>query len=387
MRINLIRQHTYFPNLDGLRFLAFLAVFKSHALEFSRYNFGGNNTKEQLSGFFSVGDLGVSFFFVLSGFLITYLLLKEKTSTGNVSVKQFYVRRILRIWPLYFFVIALGFFVLPAVFGASDVSSFPFDVKAPLSQLAWYLLFAANFDLVAHGVRGLMVAVLWSVSVEEQFYLLWPWINKFGRKTILPAFIALVLLVSFVYRFMNYRNSYILEYASLSVFNDLCIGSFSAWLIIHSEKTNMFFGTLSKKYILLVYLLLFALVLLRHTVYSFNESAVAALLSLEPVIFSCLFAFVILEQNFSANSVFKLSHIPFLSYLGRISYGLYCYHMICLFVVAWAMNRFFKEAMSASAPLFVAEIALTLGATIALSALSYAFLEKPFLRLKEKYST
>ena len=76
---------------------------------------------------------------------ITYLLLKEKAITGNVSVKQFYVRRMLRIWPLYFFVITLGFLV-PAIITGKDASFFPFSAEAPLSQLVWYLLFAANFD-------------------------------------------------------------------------------------------------------------------------------------------------------------------------------------------------------------------------------------------------
>lgn len=334
-----------------------------------------------------MGDLGVSFFFVLSGFLITYLLLKEKAITGNVSVKQFYVRRMLRIWPLYFFVITLGFFLVPAIITGKDASFFPFSAEAPLSQLAWYLLFAANFDLVAHGVRGLMVAVLWSVSVEEQFYLLWPWINKFGRKNILPLFIALVLMISFIYRVINFKNSYILEYASLSVFNDLGIGSLSAWLVINSNKTMSFFHRLARWQIMFVYLIILALVLLRHLVYHCNEGTLAILLSLEPVVFSCLFAFVILEQNFSVSGLIKISRLPFLSYLGRISYGLYCYHMICLFIVGWFMNGFFGEAMNNSSALFFAQIVLTLSLSIAVSAVSYKFLESPFLRLKERFDT
>ncbi len=109
------KKTVYFKNLDGLRFFAFLAVFISHATLFLGYS--------NLSpAFYSIkkyilvnGDVGVSFFFVLSGFLITYLLLKEKDGYGKISLKNFYIRRILRIWPVYFTTILVGFFILPIV--------------------------------------------------------------------------------------------------------------------------------------------------------------------------------------------------------------------------------------------------------------------------------
>ncbi len=101
----------YFSGINGLRFLAALAVIITH-VELLKEIYGyENNWKHPL--IFNLGGLGVYFFFVLSGFLITYLLLAEKEKNGKINIKQFYIRRILRIWPLYYFVLLLGFFVLP----------------------------------------------------------------------------------------------------------------------------------------------------------------------------------------------------------------------------------------------------------------------------------
>src|ERR1700733_3711907 len=92
---------TFFPNLDGLRFFAFLSVFSAHCIGFMGFS---SSSKIYVAAvhFLSHGDLGVNFFFVLSGFLITYLLLQELKSENRINIPFFYVRRILRIWPLYF---------------------------------------------------------------------------------------------------------------------------------------------------------------------------------------------------------------------------------------------------------------------------------------------
>ncbi len=114
----------YFPGLNGLRFYAAFAVVITHIeliKSFQGYptfwveNSGNNLTLRSIiqKFVFELGSLGVYFFFVLSGFLITYLLLVEKAKTKTVAVKKFYVRRILRIWPLYYLIVILGFFVIP----------------------------------------------------------------------------------------------------------------------------------------------------------------------------------------------------------------------------------------------------------------------------------
>src|SRR4029079_7687100 len=101
----------FFPNLDGLRFISFFAVFLYHC-DLSVFSYLGDSypkTQQALTFLFRHGNLGVNFFFVLSGFLITYLLIKEKELKGNIHVGNFYVRRILRIWPLYYLCLIIGF--------------------------------------------------------------------------------------------------------------------------------------------------------------------------------------------------------------------------------------------------------------------------------------
>ena len=109
----LTKERIYFPNLNGLRFVAALLVIVHH-IEQIKYIYGLPNNFS--SSFIQIiGELGVILFFVLSGFLITYLLLEEENRTQTIAVKNFYLRRILRIWPLYFFIVILALFILPNI--------------------------------------------------------------------------------------------------------------------------------------------------------------------------------------------------------------------------------------------------------------------------------
>ncbi len=170
---------------------------------------------------FQNGDLGVNFFFVLSGFLITFLLLKEKHEKRSISIPRFFLRRILRIWPVYFLTIVMGFFLIPYVFKTGNPAYFPFMINIPTDKLPWYLCFAVNFDMVIHGISYLVVVILWSVSVEEQFYLVWPLLNKFSSRFFLTLCIVVLILLSFYYRFLNYQLSINVKYSTFSVMSDL----------------------------------------------------------------------------------------------------------------------------------------------------------------------
>lgn len=164
-------QRFYRPELDILRFCAFGMVFFAHS------NWGH---------WWSVwGILGVPVFFLLSAFLITDILLREKESTGAIHLKSFYVRRILRIWPLYFAALTVGFILL-RIFNPS----YPFGFE----DVASYALLAGNWRAATHGYLPLGLGVLWSLTVEEQFYLVWPWmIRKLGRRQIVWLAVAIWL--------------------------------------------------------------------------------------------------------------------------------------------------------------------------------------------------
>jgi len=145
------------PSLDGWRAVSIIMVLGYHAAMASP------DSESPVFSMFFDGNLGVRFFFVISGFLITWLLLKESKQTGKVSLNNFYVRRFLRIFPVYFVYVLV-------LFGLQLFAKFK---ETPAGWLGM-LTFTRNFTdgLTANGSMG--SAHLWSLSVEEQFYLLWP---------------------------------------------------------------------------------------------------------------------------------------------------------------------------------------------------------------------
>ncbi|HEY0785623.1 MAG TPA: acyltransferase, partial [Acidobacteriaceae bacterium] len=195
----------YAPELDLLRLFAFSLVFLRHVVT----NFGLARQQQlataaralgpavahagaaatagrwaALQGYAQSLDFGVSLFFFLSSYLITRLLLLEKAATGRVAIRDFYVRRSLRIWPLYFTFLAAMAAVAPLA---------PWlNLTAP--RIFASLLFVANWPVVLHGWAGSPIELLWSVSVEEQFYLVWPQFARFGRKGVFAVSTSLAVV-------------------------------------------------------------------------------------------------------------------------------------------------------------------------------------------------
>src|SRR6267154_5717074 len=174
----------YLPELDGLRFFAFLAVFLSHVAVFSN---GANETKPAIIQIFNmVGRFGVDLFFALSAYLLTVLMIREKDKFGRLDVRAFYMRRMLRIWPLYFTWIAT--LMLTRHFW-SDYS---------IGFFVPWNFFAGNFQasvMAISTINSLVILPLWSLSVEEQFYLIWPLlVRNLTRRGLVVAGAAIWLL-------------------------------------------------------------------------------------------------------------------------------------------------------------------------------------------------
>ena len=168
----------YFPGLNGLRFYAALAVIITH-IELMKGKLGFSNIWNEPI-IHQLGVKGVSFFFVLSGFLITYLLLIERQNKNRIFLKDFYLRRILRIWPLYFFILILGFFVFP-YFSFFDIPYFTDHFKEDYFwNLVFYVLIFPNLAFSIFNAVPL-IGQSWSIGVEEQFYILWPIILKLKK--------------------------------------------------------------------------------------------------------------------------------------------------------------------------------------------------------------
>ncbi|MBA3970636.1 MAG: acyltransferase [Bacteroidetes bacterium] len=374
----------FFPNLEGLRFFAFFVVFVNHTTGSLGYNNNSETFGYFRSHFLWNGDLGVSFFFVLSGFLITFLLLKEKELSGKINIPHFYLRRVLRIWPLYFLIVALCLLVLPKF---SSILPAWFQIDPSISEIdPWlYLTFLGNFDYIINGINNFMIGILWSVSIEEQFYLFWPLIIAFiPRKHLLKTFV-LIILGSIAFRFFYAEgNSMIIKYHSLSCMSDLASGAVIAFLASNSAFIDKITG-IPKRHIILVYVLLLVLIPLRFYAWKFGVYY-NHVSSLMPLVFSGLFSFIILEQNYAKNSFYKISNFKMISSFGKYTYGMYCYHMIVFFGVLFLFYLMGINLYGMSKFAFLLIVFTSFFATVLTAELSYTFFESYFLRLKDRFS-
>lgn len=370
----------FFPNLDGLRFICFLLVFLFHWNLTCAIKIENVNIKNSFDFLFRNGNIGVNIFFVLSGFLITYLLIIEKKLVNDISLTNFYIRRILRIWPLYYLIIILGFVVFSYFKFGTIISS-----EEP-SNFYYYLGFFANFDLIRIWPTvpdALPLIVLWSVAVEEQFYLTWPIFLKYiGIKNLPYLFVTIVLFTLIFRSFYTGHNDH--EYAiryfhTFSVIGDMALGGLLAYYCSYKNKFLDFIIEMPKKTIVFIYIITTILVLFKQEIFYYP-----LLLTVERVILSTLFALIIAEQNFSKNSFFKFSRFKILTKMGIYTYGLYCMQFIGILLVQKGFDKFGFNLGIWGINLFGSVVALLI--VIVISMASYHFFEKYFLKKKDKFS-
>lgn len=366
----------FFPNLDGLRFFCFLSVFLYHSFA-TEYSAVKDTELYHWAKYFIAGNgnLGVNFFFVLSGFLITYLLLIEKENFGNIKVGNFYLRRILRIWPLFYFCVFFGFVLFP------QLKTMLGQTPNETAHLGYYLTFLNNFDFIKNGLPDASVlGILWSVAIEEQFYFFWPLLIYFiPFKYYIHLFVT-IILVSFGFRYYHASDGLILEMHSLACISDMTIGALAALLVYHSKAFLGWITNAPKWAWILLYLLVFVTYFFRKEIF-YNGSF---LLAFDRMFMAILFATVILEQNFAQNSLFKLSRFKIISKLGTYTYGLYCLHMIGILIAAKGLAKLGWNK-TVYQVVFVEGI-LSLLITILLAIISYHFFESKFLKLKDKFA-
>jgi peptidoglycan/LPS O-acetylase OafA/YrhL len=356
-----------------LRFYAILAVFAYHTLPQQPAFYRGLHLPLPSLWAAAVGSgaSGVDLFFTLSAFLITALLLRERRQTGGISLRLFYIRRILRIWPLYFVVLAVGFVLAHTI---------------PSERLPWYyvvgyLLFVGNWINVAFGHPFSVCAPLWTVSIEEQFYLVWPLLMKIleRRGMIIAAVVAFLLSTlsqigvvlaglspGYIYYGSFSRSGSLALGILLALFADRLPGltrsvrglllaagltgwiAASAWLSDQPGPFDM--HTVLGRLVILVG---------GRLVISVGAAA---------ILYACL------------GSRSWLVRGDWVVRLGKISYGLYMLHFIgLLFMIdlvhpprGWTL---------------LTTKALGLLLTALLAWASYRWIESPFLRLKDRFAT
>ncbi|HLI81410.1 MAG TPA: acyltransferase [Candidatus Binataceae bacterium] len=360
-----------------LRFFAFLAVFLQHSFRVTpaRYfpvmhqNWIGRAVAIlQLSGSF-----GVDLFFVLSAFLITQLLVRERESTGTLDIPRFYIRRILRIWPLYFAYVAV------LVVAGFLVAKFHTPAK-------WLLLLAMLSGNIAYAIWGwapqLLSWHLWSISVEEQFYLLWPLVVRGrGRRNIVAAAIAMIA-VSVLARticWMTSAPAALVWTNTLTRLDPLAAGILLAVLTIGKRFQPR---AATRSVLLLAGVAMILAVSAWCNPFKTPNSALTLFLGYPAAGAGCaMIVAAFLGVSFRTTSPLARTGI----YLGKISYGLYIWHLLALAIVLKALARPLPWASEwIDTNTFAALCAL--GLTIALAAVSYRLLERPFLNLKSRFA-
>ncbi len=361
----------YQPELDCLRFMAFLSVFFYHCIpgEPSFYTGWPHAIVSFIGATVTAGEFGVPVFFVLSAYLITNLLLREKERTGRLDTRSFYIRRILRIWPLYYSFLAIA-------------SLLPFILRhqsMPLIWIAGYSLLAGNWvqAFAAYSPPTLMAHPLWTVSIEEQFYLMWPLVvRKASRASIAGIAIALLVAANLsrvLLAFSDLPSRFqVINQNTVSNLDPIALGVLLA-LALEKPPALSFLKRVA---------LLLACVLSMIGVGGIIEvhRVTGAVFGKPLVAFASagiLVSFLGVRNHVIRN--------PILQYLGKISYGLYVIHFATWLCVA----HFLKESSARYDETLGGRIemaALALAITIAVASMSYRWLETPFLRLKERFT-
>ena len=372
---------THSPSLDGLRAIAVLLVVVEH----------GSVHLLARNLWMPFGRIGVGIFFVLSGYLITSLLLAERANRGRISLRDFYARRALRIWPLYFAVLLLQLLVLLHVdsrpwggmWVSTDSSKYP-----AFSHVWWsYLVFAQNYLSDVHHHVTLGLGVYWSLAIEEQYYLVWPLAlivltsSRVRWRWAVPAFLIGATALSFVLRALTIEGHLpatgdgIERMTHTNIFG-LAVGSLLAWSRWDRlrrggpARGGGGFGAT------LAWFVLLALILRRITP-AINAGWAMKLPYpdyYDPLLLSVAMAAIIDYVAWGGARWSPLRWSPMV-YIGRVSYGMYLLHPLVLGVALYVLRG--RGWM---------QMAVFMLATIGVAAASYELFEKRILRLKRRFS-
>ena len=377
----IIKNKLFFNGLNELRAIAALSVVFHH-IEVKNNNSISQNFEFLHYFAANLGNNGVFLFFVLSGFLITYLLLQEKGAFTTIYLRKFFMRRICRIWPLYYFVFGISIIVIPLIvenfeiFRSDDYyNAISNNHNYGIKGILFYLFFMPNVALIS-GYFMIGCSQAWSVGVEEQFYILWPFIILlFNKNRVLQIFVG--VLIIFPLLIFLAKNDFIIYPFSVIIrtipFHFMAIGAIGGYLYYNYQTTIEFFAK-SRIFYIITVILIFSFLF-----YPFFVNYV------QEIILSFLFLIlIVLSINEKNSLVFRNRHF---SFLGKISYGIYMYHIIIMFFVFPIINTSFPNSEYGIVNNLLIYL-LTFMLSIVISYFSYKYLELRFIKLKDaKFKT
>lgn len=357
----------YFDTFDAMRFFAFFCVFLGHLpslnipfLDLFQYSSG----------------LGVKFFFTLSGFLITYLILDEKERTGKLNLKNFFIRRILKIWPLYYLMVLFAY-LTPFILNFLNLPS-----SGEGYEPNWLasVCFLENYKtILEHQLPNVSpLGVMWSLCVEEHFYIIWGIIFCFLHIRQVPILIIACIIIAQVSRFV-----FVLQgWSTIDILTNLdtfAYGAIPAYLLVVKRRAfeDKITG-IQPVYRTAVIVLTVVAVVFYHCL---NTSPFVNELIFSGI-FCILFASVI-TITLPEQTRFKIGRTNIFSKLGKYTYGLYLYHTVVITLCIQLFSRLHQDLGSflSSVLFFLSALVLV----IFVSIVSYHVFEVKFLQLKKKF--
>lgn len=340
--------YKYFPQIDGLRTLACFSVILHHYT--FTYNYGS----------FTIGTYGVEVFFVISGFLITLILLnnkKQNSLSRSKTIKKFMLKRILRLFPSYYLVLAI--LLVASLFGG---------VYLYRGNIFYFISYASNYYFFQNGFTVAALTHTWSLAVEEQFYLIWPMIILFLPKKRISS--ALWIFVGFGIFFKIYFHGMSMSrLLPFYHFDSLGLGGLIAYyystggISVEHGLVKLFKTSIFQTATIVTLLVYF---------YSVKNSGIEFPIAVT-LVSSALLIGTIFDLNGFLGSILRAG---FMTYLGKISYGLYLYHKLIPEVVNPVFRHFSMDDSS------LIKILLSIAITIGVSILSFKYFESFFLKIK-----
>ncbi|WP_460545764.1 acyltransferase family protein [Echinicola sediminis] len=363
-------KRSFYPNIEGFRGVAVFLVLLSHwiVIKFFPHLI-----------FLKLGYLGVNFLFVLSGFLITEILFIEiyNDISPKTILKNFFAKRLLRIFPIYYLtILILGFF----------------NSNESRELLPWTLSYTLNVGQVWFGAENDLFMHIWSLCVEEQFYLIWPFILLFVNKVNYKWLILFTLLGSVIFKYLaiffmgNYES--IIHSSLFSALDALCIGGGLAYL--KCFKSSLFDKISQIPSIVVLCLLITFWLTSYYEDYSYM--VIKPILNLFAGGIACIVIVKAVsgDQTNLINRFFKLKPVK---YLGKISYGVYLYHWILFFLLMPSFKSFWNNLDFSGFGrfgiiqynMYAFSFCFFLGLTVLLSTFSFYLIEKPILKFKRYF--
>lgn len=362
-----------------MRFFGFLFVFIMHIKIYFKEELSGDSSSYLDHTLTFGGVFGIELFFTISAFLITALAIREIEYHGSFKLLDFYKRRALRVLPLYAVILLIIYVGIPKSVEFLDLNYyFKFPPIFP------FLTFNSNFFFYANGAdyfTGLVI--LWTIAIEIQFYVIWGFVINLMKKNLKPICYALIAggllyrLSSGLFTELEIFKSFHSYYNTLYYLSDFGIGALVAVHVRENKDLVDYIKSFDKSFIKYLY-------------FGFAAYFVAAGMFYGNIILSATNAlivpgfvgFMIIEQTFSSSSAFKLRNLKIITYLGKISYGSYMFHILVIDLFIFGIAVWQHDLVGFTK--FMMPIT-TLIITIIIAHLSYKYFEKPFLRFRREF--